>query len=380
MRESLLFLALTITSCSAQTFWNEGFRLDYDYDLNSPQGPSNWDSVAQGIDNSEWYWYDSVHPIFDLSIDGNECGDTDLPSPLNLVQDSGCNDSAEIFTRQKAEGDCTQQDLTFVVTPQTLKAYFPLDDADCRRPTIVLDNYDDAFILVWMEMHARSEHVIDGRRFDAELQMLHMGTGNTDGTNRIATVSVLIDASARQDNSDFQFLLDGWQQVVNGKCTARRQLQREQLLRKSALTTEMKVINSEVGSKKEQRDRRAQTCQADRFGRGCEPLGPRKRMYPYNMWPSIHYYSYEGSITAPPCSKIVHWRILDEPMLISRRQYKQLAKLLQAYKNGNCESDTDVSPSGENFRPLQRKNDSTQRIRHCTFDDFGFELYNPEDQ
>ncbi len=59
------------------------------------------------------------------------------------------------------------------------------------------------------------------------------------------------------------------------------------------------------------------------------------------------YYTYEGSLTTPPCSEIVRWIVLDTPMQASSEQLKSL----RAQHSGNA-------------RPVQPLNDRT--IRYVT--------------
>lgn len=49
-----------------------------------------------------------------------------------------------------------------------------------------------------------------------------------------------------------------------------------------------------------------------------------------DLLPQSHsYYSYNGSLTTPPCSENVSWNILTEPITISEEQIKQFQKLYQ---------------------------------------------------
>ena len=365
-------------------FWEEFYRLDYSYDLEATNGPNEWAQVDTVTNEGEWDWYNYGHPIFDLNIGFNECGEGVRPSPVNLFQDSLCTDTHEIRTRQSQDGDCTRDNISFELTPYGLKAYYPwYENEPCLRPTIQMDGFED-FILVWLELHVRSEHVVDGRRYDAELQFVHMGTGVNNG--EMAIVTVLIDSSAKRDHAEFQWMLNQWATEVDlqdSRCTAsssafgerlrKRKLQPNTQSRRSSV-----VYNANATSTTQEAPSRRvqQNCKPDKFGQGCEPLVPRKRMYPYSMWPSIWYYSYQGSITQPPCSAIVHWRILDEAMLISRRQYKQLASLLTSYKTLECEEGMSfTSPKGENFRPLQQINSANQPVSHCQIADFSFDVF-----
>ena len=72
---------------------------------------------------------------------------------------------------------------------------------------------------------------------------------------------------------------------------------------------------------------------------------------------------------------------MDEPLVISRKQYKTLVRLLNTHVNPDtCQVETRSSPTGENFRPLQELNQERQEVVHCTSEDFGFNLYPPNKQ
>ena len=48
------------------------------------------------------------------------------------------------------------------------------------------------------------------------------------------------------------------------------------------------------------------------------------------------YYHYQGSLTTPPCSEIVNWYVLKDPIKVSDEQVAQFAKAV-----------------GDNARPIQ---------------------------
>jgi hypothetical protein len=70
------------------------------------------------------------------------------------------------------------------------------------------------------------------------------------------------------------------------------------------------------------------------------------------------YYSYSGSLTYPPCTENVDWRILQNPLYVSPAQIEQIKKLTYMHLNGKCELATvgvklnDGCAVGVN-RPLQ---------------------------
>mmetsp|Transcript_21318 Transcript_21318/g.32352 ORF Transcript_21318/g.32352 Transcript_21318/m.32352 type:complete len:408 (+) Transcript_21318:19-1242(+) len=368
--------------------WRKDYMLDFSYDTDANNGPRDWESVDTY--NSEYEQFTSIqwHLIFDLELEGNVCESELRPSPIALdINDNECPDEHDIRTRRITSRDCKKDDITFEITPHALRAYYPYHDLDCYRPTIMMDGSDSPFLLVWMELHARSEHVVDGKRYDAELQMVHMGTRNSN--DEMATVSVLIDASADRDHPEFQFLLDQWQSVADAeedRCEKRRANRKlRENVRKGAIINSIR--KKKTASKQNSKDildsdnasqfhRRDQYCNPNRQSE----CGPRRRMFPYSLWPSIWYFRYSGGLTTPPCSSIVNWRIIDAPMLISRKQFRQLAKLQASYRNDECDPEPVLTPQGENFRPLQEGNSNRQPVSHCTSQHFDESLYLPGNQ
>merc|ERR1719361_2201980 len=63
------------------------------------------------------------------------------------------------------------------------------------------------------------------------------------------------------------------------------------------------------------------------------------------------YFSYEGSLTTPPCTANVRWYILKKLGCLSHRQLNQFRTLLGATENG------EIFPLINNFRPLQPVDD-----------------------
>ncbi|KAL3903318.1 MAG: hypothetical protein SGILL_010489, partial [Bacillariaceae sp.] len=212
--------------------WDDSYKLPFSYEEGASNGPDTWDQV-DGI--GEWIEYPATAARL-INGGGNRCNAaTTRPSPIALEDPSNqqqqlfsCQDLHEPIPRQiDLERDCSRWELTFAITPYSLKAYFPLSDGYCRRPSLTLAGRADPYVMLWMELHARSEHVVAGRRYDAEIQMVHAGSGRNTG--ELVTISLMVDATAEEDDMEFEWMLQQWKEAAeiedeqcNGRGTDRR--------------------------------------------------------------------------------------------------------------------------------------------------------------
>lgn len=96
---------------------------------------------------------------------------------------------------------------------------------------------------------------------------------------------------------------------------------------------------------------------------------PRPVWNPF--WPriinSIHFYGYGGSLTEPPCSEWVAWRVLDTPMQISLDQWEQMRNILFNQVDEKCHR-TSVHYEGSVARPTQSLNG--RPLWKCSVNDY----------
>ena len=80
------------------------------------------------------------------------------------------------------------------------------------------------------------------------------------------------------------------------------------------------------------------------------------------------FFGYEGSLTEPPCTEFLEWRIIDTPALISREQHQQMKRILFNHVDGDCERTSVHSEEYGVARPLQAYND--RLVHRCMCRDF----------
>ena len=82
---------------------------------------------------------------------------------------------------------------------------------------------------------------------------------------------------------------------------------------------------------------------------------------------SIYFYAYQGSLTEPPCSEWVSWRVLDKPLEISTQQLMQMKDILFNQLDHQCRRSS-VHWNGSVARPIQSLNE--RPLWHCTEDNY----------
>jgi len=311
--------------------------LSFSYDIDDPIGPQNWHDVD--ISENEWLRFKGKRQIDLHRTNINQCNVNRITSPINLMYpDEECGATHEIKTKLHPNIQCSIRDFSFSITSSGLRAEVPSNNDDtCIRPVIDLPNgFPFPWVLAWIEIKARSEHLIEGRRYDGEMLMVHLG--KNQHKNQVTIVSVMLDSTTSyyESNDRIEAYLNRWEGVYY---TIAQRCEKS-----------VDKINSNVEYPKER-----------------DPIRP----FPYDIWPTDQFYRYRGSITTPPCTAMVNWRVLDEPIKISRHQFKRIASLINnAMDPKTCQYISAASSKGEVNRPLQQFDYNHQDLNHCTKDYF----------
>ena len=146
---------------------------------------------------------------------------------------------------------------------------------------ISLDGTD--YSLLQFHLHTKSEHTIDGNFYPLELHLVHQDAAS----GNLAVVGVLFETGA--ENNFMGHFMENLPADANG-----------------TYNDAMKYFAADV------------------------------------LPASTGYYTYPGSLTTPPCSEIVTWLVLKEPVVASQEQLDALAAIMK-----------------ENNRPVQPLNGRT---------------------
>jgi carbonic anhydrase len=248
-----------------------------------------------------------------------------------------------------------------------------------------------------IEVHLRAEHEIDGRSYDGEIQIYHLG--HAEEKHELAAISILLDASGYKDDVYLQRYIDRWETFANATneaCKLKRGLRRE--IKSSShvstgkdplkpyefhlnqphipiLQNEFFLQSFEVDSIFESLDPEFPVVEPDNRVRNLQKVQNihRKLMFPYDIWPTIYFYRYRGMITTPSSREIIGWSVLDEPLIISKRQLFAMSRILSSYRDPkSCKL---VTHTGKNMRPLADITQTKQEVVHCTSKEFNVRKY-----
>jgi len=229
--------------------------------------------------------------------------------------------------------------------------------------------------LVHMDIKVPSEHTLCNKRYDGEFQQYYL---HRDGN--LEVMALLIEADAEEDNMHVQELLDFFQQKFNQDLFMCNKKQR-----RARALFESRTSNSGTSSSKLRGGGGGSTIQEEdedfdsdidvddassSFGniiyqtihdRYLKLIGRQTKKMSYwdplqpgpGMWQSVHFWSYSGSLTEPPCSEGVNWRIVDVPVHISLKQLWQMKKLMFEHVDPDTCQMTSSHFEESNARPIQ---------------------------
>lgn len=211
-----------------------------------------------------------------------------------------------------------------------------------------------------------SEHTFCQIQYPAEYQiyMVHPVRKQT------IVMSILLDLHENDENNDhLQKVIEEWQGVYDRNRQSCKESKRRNLKETnvtSQLTDKAELYKDFLLN--HTRNEFNTTSQESRKLKDETPFG-NNGWDPFHssIERTIYFWGYWGSLTEPPCSTFVAWRILTEPAYISKSQLEQMKKILFLNQNEDCEY-TSVHHDQSVARPTQP---NRQRLLHqCTVDDY----------
>ena len=163
----------------------------------------------------------------------------------------------------------------------------------------------------------------------AELHMVHESTNNT---GLLAVIGIIFQVGAPEEQPFFRTLLDEWISIDQD--------------RKDHCTEQQRNLDNNSNLRHRQLLEASDT-----------PL------YIYDIIPANgSFYRYEGGLTTPPCTEIVHWSVASRPLAISITEERDLAELILGYVSDDCAAGTVASTGGGTNRPTQPLNGRTVEL------------------
>jgi len=358
-------------------------------------GPEKWGNVQDTDEFNRWSELNQNHQ-HDLS---NECSTSTKQGPIDVCNShafSGtCNEKHQI---RPIHGDyqLDNEHVKMQILPGRLRIKYDTraNGVLIREPEIYTDEFkgtphpphaDFAHYWNWhmqanhVDIKIPSEHTVCGKRSVGELTIWHLHPEPDEAQRNgqdVIVISILIDIHPQGlPNLHLQKAIDKWKEVFNEdskNCQSDRKLvesfQSDQYADLSAhsdfLTSDIFVdeIFGDQKSKGEfQRSRRRNYETEEGKNKGWSP-------YHKEILNSLYFYAYHGSMTEPPCSDFIAWRVMHDPMHISRSQLEQLKDILFNHKNQNCER-TSFEYKESVARPVQNLHED-HTFYQCTREDY----------
>lgn len=190
---------------------------------------------------------------------------------------------------------------------------------------------------IQFHIHTGSDHALNGRYFGADLHVVHKEVGG----DALSVLGLFLEPTDADGGKVFSDLLTEWEKVP-----ARTNL----LCANAGNGTAIVATNATAEQSGGMRRRTAQ-----------EDEGARKLAQgfnPYALLPEgATMYTYQGSLTTPPCLEIVFWNVVDTAVSISPREFLRLTTLIIDWVNPEtCELASVAADSGFTGRPVQNIN------------------------
>eukprot|EP00588_Corethron_pennatum_P020068 CAMPEP_0194320296 /NCGR_PEP_ID=MMETSP0171-20130528/16635_1 /TAXON_ID=218684 /ORGANISM="Corethron pennatum, Strain L29A3" /LENGTH=353 /DNA_ID=CAMNT_0039077791 /DNA_START=133 /DNA_END=1194 /DNA_ORIENTATION=+ len=319
----------------------------------------NWKN-AKNVDDNFYSKWDK------LGARRNRCGDADgKKSPIDLRKTATCRSDHEMLI---GRGKCSLSQVDWKIQPWGLEGHYP---RTCKRPTVDLSDSFHMRHASLVRVKVPSEHTMEGKRFDGEVQVSHMdnalAANRSNRLEHVENISVFLDArsSPKKDNAWLEKMLVRWETEA-----------KKQNARCGVTSATFEADLHFVGKRKNpisQRDQGLLPFATPDAPPPTNSTAPARRLrtkawYLHSPWRNVFYYGYKGGLTQPPCTPNTFWYVSDEPQKISARQLDRVYALLAGYLDDDCELGTYADRDGSVARPVQ--NSRGAKVFHCDERDY----------
>lgn len=203
-----------------------------------------------------------------------------------------------------------------------------------------------AFDALQFHFHTGSDHAIDGRYYGADMHLVHVESG---GSGRLSVLGFFFEPTDADGLQKFRDLLSEWEAVAASTILACQ-------AQNVSIWSSQTPFPGDNSSTTAQQGGGRRTNSVEQEHRKL----PRS-FNPYDLIPAgSSMYTYEGSLTTPPCAEIVFWNVIDTPVSVSVREFVRLTNLMMDYADPEtCTLASEAAPSGFTGRPVQPINGRT---------------------
>jgi len=311
----------------------------FNYNPASIHGPNHWGNITV-LNSTDNYWHE-------FGFVENRCNAQDQ-SPIDVCTKPtrDCKEHHEFRTRrgdynvdsELMEKQILHNKLRVVMARRIGEEPDPpqVDFAGIGSKKLDMLNID---------IKLKSEHTICGRRFDGEMQYYFFHPVR----QALIAIAWLFEAQPENpENEHLQLLIEEFQNLYDE--------------------------NSKLCSENENTNPDSSTIEGGDSAKRRLRNGSRREQTKLKYWDpfhsdiqkTIHFWGYTGSLTEPPCTDAVLWRIMDVPVQISTGQLNQLQNILFNYRSSETCAFTSSHFNDSVARPLANE----LRYYKCTRTDY----------
>jgi carbonic anhydrase len=231
--------------------------------------------------------------------------------------------------------------MEFKINDHTIIATYNTTKNGCTPPQMRIPGQGKAFDALQFHFHTGSDHALDGRFFGADMHLVHQEVG---GSGRLSVLGFFFEPTDSDGIAKVRDLLDEWEAVAAATIIACQADGINIWSSQTPFGNQSAAVQQSGGRRVVESEQEHRTL----------PRG----FNPYDLIPAgSSMYTYEGSLTTPPCTEIVFWNVIDTPVSVSVLEFIRIVNLVIDFANPEtCTLDTVAAESGFTGRPVQAIN------------------------